>query len=541
MVNIIALFALFSGVISTIAFARNIGGSVKSISFFILGLSVLLLSMPYFSTTHEDLQAAFLPVLLISILSGLFFIGEITKNKSHIAWNLIPVLSVGALFFIQDSGSYSFLESGTDGPVEILLVAALSAITPFLTHLAKLGISNLIIRFGSIRWADNEDNYLESMVSYAFIGGISALGIFLTGYTGLLVAATFYTGASLIARNKLGLKNDTILSAGGALFLLSAMLILIDYSGFNSLDFTMGEVLQGAFVGGFVLLIYDLLLLLARHNKGYWKAILAAKAILIPIIAVFMLAFAYTQLERLGGMLSVAALLFSFALISIIFSLFKDYTFIGLQLIVLGFSFLIAPHFRPVVIESSIDLSALGIQQQDEEESVSSIDIKEAIGEWVIDPENSKVLFELGPAKGRTKGEITDISGSLSIDNNPSSSNADLTLKVASLTTYIPDRDEHLMEKDYFDEPTYPEMRYVANTLSQQGGKNIFQGSFTMMGVSHPLDVTIQVLGIGERDGNEVLVITGSSKIDRTQFGQKSSAKIGDIVDFNYEVQLRRK
>jgi polyisoprenoid-binding protein YceI len=541
MVNIIALFALFSGVVSTIAFARNIGGSVKSVSFYILGLSVLLLSIPYFSTNNTQVQAVFLPVLLISILSGLFFIGEITKNKNHIIWNLIPVVSIGALFLIDYSGSYTFLESGTDGQLEILLIATLSAVTPFLTHLAKLGISNLIIRFGSIRWADNEDNYLESIVSYAFIGGISALGVFLTGYTGLLIAATFYTGASFIARNKLGLKNDTILSAGGALFLISAMLILIDYSGFNSLDFTMGEVLQGAFVGGFILLIYDLLLLLARHNSGYWKAILAMKAIVIPIITVFMLAFAYTQLERLGGMLSVAALILVLALISIIFSLFKDYTFVGLQLIVLGFAFLIAPNFRPVVIESTIDLSALGIQEHNEQEMENSIDINEAIGAWVIDSENSKILFEIGPTKGRTKGEITDISGSLTIDQNTTSSSVDLKIKVASLTTYIPDRDEHLMEKDYFDEPTYPEMHYVAKTLSQQGGKNTFQGTFTMMGISHPLNVTIQLLGLGEKGGREVLVITGSSKIDRTQFGQKSSAKIGDIVDFNYEIQLRRK
>ena len=547
MVTFVVLFSLFAGIVTTIAFAKNIGGSVKAISHFILGLVVLLLSFDYFTSDGGE-GISGLPIFLILILSVLFFIGEITKNKYSLVWNIIPILMTGVLFLIPDLGATSFLSSGTDGIEGIMAIALLSAITPFLTHLAKLGISNLIIRFGSIRWADNEDNYLESLVSYAFIGGISALGLFLTGYSGLLVAATFYTGASLVARNKLGLKNDIILSAGSAIYLIAAMLILLEYGGYSDLDFTRGEILEGAFVGGFMILIYDLLLLLARFNNGKWKFLLTFKAIVVPLIAIGALALAYTQMERLGGILSLGAVLISLALISVLFSLFKDYTFIGLKLIALGGVFLITPYIMPVQQTSSINLAELGIEEPktnasekksvQEEPQGKSFD--DAVGKWKINEENSKIYFELGPEKGRTKGEFQVVKGNVEINEKILNSKINVTLPVKSLTTFIGPRDEHLMEKDYFHEEKFPEITFTSTQVAQlDDGLNV-TGDFTMMGITKQLDVKLKLTGIGEKDGESVLVLWGKSALNRTDFGMPSSAKIGDVVEFTYEIQLEK-
>lgn len=547
MVTFTVLFSLFSGIITTTAFAKNIGGSVKAISHYILGLVVLILSIDYFSVEGSE-EVAPLPLYLLSILSILFFLGELTKHKYSLGWNLLPITLTGTLFLAPQIELTAFLGSGTDGIDGILVIAALSATTPFLTHLAKLGISNLIIRFGSIRWADNEDNYLESLVSYAFIGGISALGLFLSGYAGLLVAGTFYTGASLVARNKLGLKNDIILSAGSALYLIVAMLILLEYGDYDNLDFTRGEILEGAFIGGFMILIYDLLLLLARFNSGKWKAILTLKAIIVPIMAIGALAFAYTQLERLGGLLSLAAVLVSLALISILFSLFKDYTFIGLKLITVGSVFLVTPYILPVQQSSSIDLASLGIETETKDQSSPNNVVREpegksfeeAIGKWKINEENSKIFFELGPEKGRTKGEFQVVKGNFDIKQNIENSAIQVTLPVKSLSTFIGPRDEHLMEKDYFHEEKYPEITFVSKSISQKEDGLLVAGDFTMMGVSKELDVKLKLIGKGEKDGNPVIVIWGSSTLNRTHFGMASSSKIGDIVEFTYEVQLKK-
>jgi len=546
MVTFIALFSLFAGIFTTIAFAKNVGGSVKAISHYILGLAVLLLTLDYFTVDATE-GIAGLPIFLTLILSVLFFIGEITKNKYSLGWNIIPILMTGLLFLIPDLSTTRFLASGTDGIQGIMVIAVLSAITPFLTHLAKLGISNLIIRFGSIRWADNEENYLESLVSYAFIGGISALGLFLTGYSGLLVAATFYTGASLVARNKLGLKNDIILSAGSAIYLIAAMLILLEYGGYSELDFTRGEILEGAFVGGFIILIYDLLLLLARFNKGKWKLLLTAKAIIVPLLALGALAFAYTQLERLGGVLSLGAVLISLALISVLFSLFKNYTYIGLKLITLGSVFLITPFIMPVQQTSSIDLKELGIESTVKNDGNDDITqavepegkpFSEAIGKWKINEENSKIFFELGPEKGRTKGEFQLVKGNLEVKKEITNSSINVTLAVKHLTTYIGPRDESLMKKEYLHEEKFPEITFTSTRMIEKDDGLIVTGDFTMLGIAKEIDVTLKLIGKGEKDGKAVLILWGKSELNRTDFGMVPSTKIGDIVEFTYEIQL---
>lgn len=549
MVTIIAFFTLFSGIIATIAHSRNNYGSIKSISYFILGTSVLILSIDYFE--YEKASNHLLPLFLISILSLHFFIGELTKNRSALFWNIIPLIASISILLLPNLIGYSYMGFVLESSQEVLLLAILSAITPFLTHLAKLGIGNLIIRFGSIKWAENEENYLESLVSYAFIGGVAALGTFLLGNLGLLIAGTFYLSATFIARNKLGLKNDIISAASGAMFLVVFVPILLEMGGFKNLDFTKGEVLEGAFIAGFMIIFYDLLLRLARHNTGKWKALLTFKALFIPLLAIFLLGFAYTQLERLGGVLALASVIMSMAILSITFALFKNTTYVALKLSAIGAILLLVPYVKPVESSSSINLSALGIEEiKDQKDSRKKTkqsnqpvapngkDLSEGVGNWKIDSENSKVNFELGPDDGRTKGEFKTVKGSFHVKEKEENSSISVTLPVESLTTFNSMRDEHLMESDYFHEEKYPTMEFKSKSFEAKGDGFIVVGDFTMMGITNEIDLTLKLVGIGEKDGKRIMVLWGKSQLNRTDFGMSSSSKIGDIVDFYFEVQL---
>lgn len=552
MVTTIALFTLFSGILATIAHARNNYGSIKSISYFILGVSVLILSMDFFE--HDNASNYLLPLYLISVLSVHFFIGEITKNKTALFWNFIPILVSISVIFLPDLIGYSYMGFTLESSQEVLLLAILSAITPFLTHLAKLGIGNLIIRFGTIKWAENEENYLESLVSYAFIGGVSALGMFLLGNLGLLIAGTFYLSATFIARNKLGLKNDIISAASGAMFLVVFIPIILELGDFENLDFTRGEVLEGAFIAGFMIIFYDLLLRLARHNTGKWKVLLTFKALFIPLLALFLIGFAYNQLERLGGVLALAAIVMSMAIMSITFALFKNTTYVALKLTTLGAILLLIPYVKPVETTSSIDLSALGIEESSgrdknkkkekksaQRDAPKGKDLENGIGEWIIDEKNSKVKFELGPDDGRTKGEFKTVEGEFVVKDNVENSKISVILPVKSLTTFNSMRDEHLMESDYFHEEKYPKMEFKSKSFETKNDGYIVTGDFFMMDHSNELELTLKLVGVGEKDGKRVMVLWGTSQINRTDFGMSSSSKIGDVVDFHFEVQLIEK
>lgn len=547
MVTIIAFFALFSGIIATVAHSRNNYGSIKSISYFILGISVLILSIDYFKLDGDSNRL--IPLFLISVLSIHFFIGEVTKQKTAIFWNFIPIVASLSILLLPDLMGYDYMGFTLESSEEVMLLAILSAITPFLTHLAKLGIGNLIIRFGSVKWAENEENYLESLVSYAFIGGVAALGMFLLGNLGLLIAGTFYLSATFIARNKLGLKNDIISAASGAMFLIVFVPILLEIGGFKNLDFTRGEVLEGAFIAGFMIIFYDLLLRLAKHNTGKWKFLLTFKALFVPLLAICLLGLAYTQLERLGGVLALAAMVMSMAILSITFALFKNTTYVALKLTTIGAVLLLTPYVKPVERNSSIDLSALGIEESKDSEKKSENkseqpeapegkNLEKGIGSWVIDSESSKVSFELGPDDGRTKGEFEKVEGGFNVNGDIENSNISVTLPVESLTTFNSMRDEHLMESDYFHEEKYPTMTFQSTSFEPQGDGYRVIGDFTMMDVTNEIELTLKLVGIGEKEGKRIMVLWGKSQLDRTNFGMAPSSKEGNVVDFHFEVQL---
>lgn len=549
MVTIILIFALIAGLIATFSIARNNSLSVQSISYLILGALVVAITAGQFTFNGEI--NLFIPGLLWGTLAVHFVIGEITKHKISLVWNVIPLIFALSTLFLFNFKDFAFNGYSLDGNIEFFIIAFVSALTPFLTHLGKLGIGLLVIRFGKITWAENEENYLESLVSYAFVGGVAALGNFLLGGMGIIVAATFYLSASFIARNKLGLKNDIILAASGAMFLLITIPFLLEIGGFDSLNVMRAEVIEGAFVAGFMIIVHELFMKLARFNQGKWRFIFTIIAIVLPSISILILGFAYLSFERLGGILSLGGIVFSMALISVIFTLFKNSSFINLKLITLSLVFLISPYIKPVERESNIDLSKLGITEEkgndnetpknENKTEITYKDFSIATGDWRIENSSSKIYFELGPDDGRTKGEFKSVSGDISIAEKIKESSVNVLLKLEDLTTFITPRDEELMGKSYFNAKEFPEITFVSTSAKMKDKDLIFTGDFTMMGVTKTINVTLNLVGKGEHDGKAVIVINGFSSIDRTDYGQSASSKIGNIVDFEIEVQAVEK
>jgi len=300
-----------------------------------------------------------------------------------------------------------------------------------------------------------------------------------------------------------------------------------------------------------MIIFYDLLLRLARHNTGKWKFLLTFKALFIPLLAIFLLGIAYTQLERLGGVLALAAIVMSMAILSITFALFKNTTYVALKLTALGAILLLVPYVKPVERTSTIDLAALGIKEskglEDENKEENKSNQPEApegkklengIGKWVIDSENSKVKFELGPDGGRTKGEFNKVEGKFNVKEDVETSDISVTLPVESLTTFNSMRDEHLMESDYFHEEKYPTMKFNSTSFKPKGDGYRVIGDFTMMDVTNEIEITLKLVGVGEKDGKRVMVLWGKSQLDRRNFGMSPSSKEGNIVDFHFEVQL---
>ncbi len=553
MIIITALFLIISGVFAAIAKVRKDTKPSEFIAVYILGISTLILTKDFLHDTTGINQT--LTFMLIAVLSVNFAIGEFVKNSSKLIFLAIPVLLSGAVLFYPQLAEHSYMGHQIDDVTILMAIAVVSAFTPILMHLINKFIQILVTKFSPIQWNRTDAHLLESALAFAFIGGMAALGGFLLGKVGILVAATFFLSSSFIARNRTSISPNILLSTGGALFLISAAYMIMDQAGFQSLDLTNGEVIEGVFMAGFIAVMYELFIRLAQHRSGKWRFLLTFKAIFVPLLVIFLLGFAYTQLERLGGVLTLTAMLVSLSVLSLLYSTFKTASnIIGLKLFSLGFVLIIAPYFSPVKQSSGIDLSALGIElseggntsraqgqsYHDKLEEPNGQDLLNAVGTWKIDEESSKVFFELGPASGRVNGEFQKVKGKFDVKEEVEKSTINVILPVNKLSTFNSMRDESLMEEEFLHEEKHPEITFKSSSFSTKGDAYIIDGDFTLLGVTKSQPITLKLVGVGKKDGKDIMVIWGKASLNRTDFGMPSSAKIGDVVDFHFEVQLSK-
>jgi polyisoprenoid-binding protein YceI len=79
-------------------------------------------------------------------------------------------------------------------------------------------------------------------------------------------------------------------------------------------------------------------------------------------------------------------------------------------------------------------------------------------------------------------------------------------------------------------------MSYSSKKLTKKEGLYELEGSFTMLGVSKPLNIELKY--VGRTGSNQAPVLVGRSSIDRTEFGMKPDSKEGNVVDFEFRVEL---
>lgn len=552
MLTIIALSLIVTGVFATIAKANKNTRLIDFVAIYLLGITTVILSKDYLTDAEGSNHT--LALLMIAVLSVSFAIGEFVKNKKSKLFLAIPILLSGLVFLYPELATHSYLGQSFDDINLIFLIALLGAITPVLIHSINAILEVFLAKITPFKWTEKDKALLQGGFAFAFIGLIAAIGGFLLGKVGILIAASFFLSSSFIARNKTSIPRGILISTSGAMFLISAAFIVLEQAGYTSLDLNNGEVMQGIFMAGFIATFYIFLLRLAQNNSGKWKFLMIFKSIIVPLLVIFLLGFAYTQLERLGGVLSLSALLISLGVISILYSTLKlDSNITGLKLFSLGTVLFIAPYFSPVEQSSAIDLSALGIEEADQTESQvqeqsyhdqldepNGRDLSIGIGNWKIDSETSKIFFELGPKGGKTKGEFRNVKGEFKVKEELSNTEISVVLPAKSITTFNSMRDESLLEEEYLHEEKYPELSFGSKKFTKKGDAYEVEGDFTLLGVTQPIILTLKLVGVGEKDGNSVMVLWGKASLNRTDYGMVSSAKIGDVVDFHFEVQLNK-
>ncbi|MGF7120304.1 MULTISPECIES: YceI family protein [unclassified Rhodococcus (in: high G+C Gram-positive bacteria)] len=166
-------------------------------------------------------------------------------------------------------------------------------------------------------------------------------------------------------------------------------------------------------------------------------------------------------------------------------------------------------------------------------------------GTWAIDQSHSTVGFMVRHlVVSKVRGTFNDFSGSITVgeDGLPS---VQAEIQVASIDTNSEQRDGHIKSADFFDVEQFPTATFVSTGVRPAGSNFVVEGEFTLHGVTKPVELALEFLGVNPGMGNgPVAGFEASTTINRKDFGisiemplEGGGAVVGDKIAINLEIE----
>ena len=154
-----------------------------------------------------------------------------------------------------------------------------------------------------------------------------------------------------------------------------------------------------------------------------------------------------------------------------------------------------------------------------------------------VDPAHSAITFEATHLKiSKVPGRFNEFSGTIDLDEKDiTKSKVDFTVNVASLTTAVKKRDDHLKTNDFFDVTKFPKATFKTTDIKKSGKGYTLTGDLTIRDVTKKTSFDMKSLGKVEDPmmKTEKHVFSATGKINRKDFGVNygPDAVVGDVVN----------
>jgi polyisoprenoid-binding protein YceI len=167
-------------------------------------------------------------------------------------------------------------------------------------------------------------------------------------------------------------------------------------------------------------------------------------------------------------------------------------------------------------------------------------------GTWAIDSAHSTLGFSVRHLMvSKIRGRFADFSGKLVI-NEDGTAQADAEIRVASVTTDNEQRDGHLRTADFFHAEDFPVATFSSTGFRVNGDDFVVDGNFTIRGVTKPVSLDVEFLGVNPGMGNgPVAGFEAKTVINRRDFGitidmplPDGGAVIGDKITLTLEIEV---
>lgn len=505
-----------------------------SFASYVLFAIILLFTMG----VHKDPVAGQkLTATILIVISANWILAQLWKNK----WAWILGLVSSFVFFFWKDVQLDFM----DYPLifnakNALLIPVIAAMFPVLIRFK----SSFLSRFFSV-----DEQQMHRSLTIIGIGMLTLGSYFFASNFGLILAASGYFATEIY----LNAETEKPNRGSMVLFLLAFAFIFIKSGGVEVASFLYGSTIIGLFSG------LGIAWWISTSDQVPDKAILKKILyFLIPIALIAGLIYLEKIKEHTGGLSAFSGLLVGLSLG--VFQLKKSTfaLFVSMVSWSMACALFSLPAFQPALEHKRIvkhtkldDLTTepeAENQQLPEKQETDTVakpvaEAKTIEGTWKINSDASKLEFALGPADTRTKGEFTVINGSFKFNKENQLLGAEVSLPLSGFTTFNEFRDEGMMEPGaaHFDAAAFPEISYKAKSAIQKNNSYTLKGEFTMKGISAKMNVPLKLMDQGEDKKGKYLLFVGQSSLDRSKFGMESDPKIGDLVDFNFTIELRLK
>lgn len=167
-------------------------------------------------------------------------------------------------------------------------------------------------------------------------------------------------------------------------------------------------------------------------------------------------------------------------------------------------------------------------------------------GTWVIDSSHSEVGFTVRHLMvSKVRGLFEKFSGTITVADDFTASKVEATIDAASVSTRDEARDNHIRTNDFFGVEEHPTWTFVSTGISSKGSDYALAGDLTIKGVTKPVTLDLEVLGVNKDPwGNTKVGFTASTKINRKDFGIEWNAPletggilVSDDVTITLEIQ----
>lgn len=165
------------------------------------------------------------------------------------------------------------------------------------------------------------------------------------------------------------------------------------------------------------------------------------------------------------------------------------------------------------------------------------------VGVWDLDPAHSDLRITARHLMvTKVRGTFAEITGTVEVADEPSASKARIEARADSVTTGVPDRDQHLRSPDFLDAETFPLVTFVSTGLAPKGDDWELAGDLTIRGVTRPVSFDLSYEGsVTDPYGRTKAAFVVKGEVNREEFGLTWNVPLeggGVLVSKNFHVEF---